>query len=168
MLNPYDADLDLTDKEDRKLFTEGCKGVSDKDIFDGRKQNYSNFVKLIEGDLNARRTMGALKINTMWATGGATDNTKRIPLPEGQIDLFESNKATKEEIEEYIKLVWEDTDFGANTPKYFKDFDTAPSDKAELDKLRHGQRLKHVMLGNQLWNSLSSTFRVEIMTTLSY
>ena len=105
MLNPYDADLDLTDKEDRKMFTEGCKGVSEKDIFDGKKQNYSNFVKLIEGDLNARRTMGVLTINTMWAEGGATDATKRIPLPEGRIDMFESNKATTKEIAEHVKLV---------------------------------------------------------------
>ena len=163
MLNPYDADLDLTDKEDRKMFTEGCKGVSEKDILDGNKQNYSNFVKLIEGDLNARRTMGVLTINTMWAEGGATDATKRIPLPEGRIDMFESNKATTRGIEEHINLVWEDTDLGADTPKYFKEFDTAPSDKAALDKLRHGQRLKHVMLGHQLWNSLSSTFKVEII-----
>ena len=105
MLNPYDADLDLLDKEDRKLFNEGCKGVSNKDIFDGKKQNYSNFVKLIEGDLNARRTMTALKISTKWDVGGNSGATERIPFPEGEIDIFKSNKATKEEIEEHIALV---------------------------------------------------------------
>ena len=26
ILNPYSADLDLSDKDDRKLFQEGCKG----------------------------------------------------------------------------------------------------------------------------------------------
>ena len=86
MLNPYDADLDLSNKEDRKLFTEGSKGVREKDIFDGKKQNYNNFVKLIQGDLNARRTMGALKINTKWVTGGDVDSSKRMPLPDGEID----------------------------------------------------------------------------------
>ena len=163
MLNPYDADLDLSNKEDRKLFTEGSKGVREKDIFDGKKQNYNNFVKLIQGDLSARRTMGALKINTKWVTGGDVDASKRMPLPEGEIDLFESNRATKEEIEEYTDLVWEDTDFGTSTPKYFKAFDTVPTDKAMLDKFCNRQKLKHVMLGHQLWNSLSSTFKVEII-----
>ena len=163
LLNPYDADLDLSDKEDRKLFTEGCKGVSEKDIFDGRKQNYSNFVKLIEGDLNAKRTMSALKISTKWEPGGDTDAAKKIPLSEGEIDLFKSNKATKEELDEHIALVWSDTAFGGNTPKYFQEFNIAPTDNDSLIKLRNNQRLKHVMLGHQLWNSISSAFKVEII-----
>ena len=163
LLNPYDADLDLSDKEDRKLFTEGCKGVSEKDIFDGRKQNYSNFVKLIEGDLNAKRTMSALKISTKWEPGGDTDAAKRIPLSEGEIDLFKSNKATKEELNEHVALVWSGTAIGDNTPKYFQEFNIAPTDNDSLIKLRNNQRLKHVMLGRQLWNSLSSAIKVEII-----
>ena len=58
--------------------------------------------------------------------------------------------------------MWEDTDFGANTPKYFKDFGTPPTDRATLDALRHKQRQKHVMLGKKVWNSLSSKFKIEI------
>ena len=163
LLNPYDAELDLSNKEDRKLFTEGCKGVKEKDIFDGKKQNYSTFVKLIEMNLSSTRTMDALKINTKWVAGGDIDATKRDPLQEGEIDLFESNKVTKRQIEEYTALVWEDTSFGADTPKYFKAFGTAPTDTAELNKLRNARKLKHVMLGHQLWNSLSSAFKVEII-----
>ena len=119
MLNPYDADLDISDKDDRKLFTEGYKGVSKKDIFDGRKQNYSNFVKLIEGNLNSKRTMSALKISTKWEAGDDTDTSKRTPLLEGDIDLFKSNEVKREELDEYIALVWSDSDFGGNTPKTF-------------------------------------------------
>ena len=163
LLNPYDADLDLSDKEDRKLFTEGCKGVSEKDIFDGRKQNYSNFVKLIEGNLNSKRTMSALKISTKWEAGSGADAAKRTPLSEGDIDLFKSNEVKKEELEEYVALVWSDSDFGGNTPKYFREFGTAPIDTASLNKLRNIQKLKHVMLGHQLWNSISSAFKVEII-----
>ena len=94
VLNPYDKALDLTDKEDRKLFTEGCKGIKEEDLFDGKKQNYGDFVKLIEEGLNDTRTMEALEINTKWADGGDVDAAKRIPLAEGKVNIFDSNKAT--------------------------------------------------------------------------
>ena len=147
MLNPYDADLVLSDKEDRKLFTEGCKGASEKKNY-GRKQNYSNFVKLIEGNLNSKRTMSALKISTKWEAGDDINATKRILLPEGEIDLSKSNKVNKEELDECIALVESNSNFGGNTPKYFWAFDTNPTDTAFLKKLRNSQKLKHVILGH--------------------
>ena len=67
-------------------------------------------------------------------------------LPEGEINLIKSKNATKEEIDEYIKLVWEDTEFGADTPWYLREFDTAPTDKITLDKLHNAQIFKHGML----------------------
>ena len=120
-------------------------------------------MKLIEGKLNATRTMEALAINTEWSPGGETDAAKRVPVKEGSINIFESNKASKEAIEEYSNLVWADTDFGASMPKYFMEFDIAPADKASLDALRNKQKQKHVMLGNKIWNSLSSPFKSEII-----
>ena len=162
VLNPYDSVLDLADRDDRKLFTEGCKGLKENDVFDGKKQNYGNFVKLIEGELLDTRTMEALEIHTNWRDGGDTDAAKRIPLADKKINTFGSNKATKENVTAYCDLVWEDTDFGADTPRYFKEFATAPTDKASLDTLRNHQRQKHVMLGKKIWNSLSSNFKIEI------
>ena len=50
--------------------------------------------------------MTALNINTKWTAGRDTYIAKRIPLLEGEIELFKSNKATKEEIVKYITLVW--------------------------------------------------------------
>ena len=52
LLNPYDADLDLSDKDDRKLFQEGSKGIksTNKDeciLFDGKKANFNKFSKII-------------------------------------------------------------------------------------------------------------------------
>ena len=42
LLNPYDADLDLANKDDRKLFQDASKGFSAKEeIFDGKKENFS-------------------------------------------------------------------------------------------------------------------------------
>ena len=98
LLNPYDATRNLADKDDRKLFQEGCKGLKEKDIFDGRKQNYVNFVKLLEGDLNNTRTMEAFEICTEWDTKGSSAAAKRIPTIEGTVDIFTSNKTTSEKI----------------------------------------------------------------------
>ena len=79
------------------------------------------------------------------------------------VHIFESNKVTKDELEEYVNLVWANTDHGYDTPKYFKNFSTVPSDKGELDTLRNQQRQKHIMLGNKIWNSLALHFKIEII-----
>ena len=162
LLNPYDATLNLADKDDRKLFQEGCKGLKDKDIFDGKKPNYGNFVKLIEPGLTSTRTMPALEISTAWDSNSSSTEAKRIPDANGIIDIFKSNKATTEEIQHHCNLVWATTVFGADTPQYFKVFDTAPTNTSELQALRNEQQLKHVMMGNKIWESLSSNFKIEI------
>ena len=162
LLNPYDATLNLADKDDRKIFQEGCKGLKDKEIFDGKKLNYGNFVKLIEPGLTSTRTMTALEISTAWDSNGSSTEAKRIPDANGIIDIFKSNKATPEEIKHHCGLVWAKTDFGADTPQYFKVFATAPTDTSELQAFRNAQQLKHVMMGNKIWESLSSPFKIDI------
>ena len=64
VLNPYNEILYLANKYDRSLFSDGYKGVKPEDVFDGKRQNYRNFVKLIEGDLNGTRKMEALEVYT--------------------------------------------------------------------------------------------------------
>ena len=64
LLNPYDAILDLNSKEDRKLFQDGCEGLKEKDLFDGRREAYSDFAKLIEQQFNTTRVMESLIIPT--------------------------------------------------------------------------------------------------------
>lgn len=167
LLNPYDAPLDLSNKDDRKLYQDACKGLKDKDLFDGKRENYSNFIKLIEKDLTAFRLLDNLKINTEWATAASTIEHQRIPTPEGIIDLFKSNKATKEQVQTHVDLVWDDSDFGARTPKYFAEFPKAPADTDELDILRNNAKLKHVMMGAKLWNSLTSKFQIDIQGSQS-
>lgn len=66
LLNPYDAILDLANKDDCKLYQEGYKGLKDKEIFNGKKENYSSFDKFIERDFNGTRTMEAFNICTAW------------------------------------------------------------------------------------------------------
>ena len=154
--------LNLADKDDCKLFQEGCKGLKDKDIFHGKKPNYGNFVKLIERELTSTRTMTSLEISTEWDSNSSSTKAKRIPNADGIIDIFKSKKATPGEIVHHCDLVWAKTDFGAETPEYFKGFATAPKDTSKLQALRNAQQLKHVMMGNKLWESLSSAFKIDI------
>ena len=72
LTNPYDVPLDLSDKDDRKLFVEGYKGLREKDMFTGSKPEYGNWVKLIETDFESTRIMEALEISTTWNTTEGT------------------------------------------------------------------------------------------------
>ena len=162
ILNPYDAVLNLGNRDDRKLFTEGCEGLKKEDHFDGKRRSYGDFAKLLEGELLSTRTMEVLQINTKWQAGGDADAAKRVPIPEGTINIFESNEATKEEVRDYCDMVWADTPFGVDTPEYFSAFSTAPTNTTELNTLRNQRKQKHVMLGKKIWNSLSSNYKIEI------
>ena len=162
LLNPYDAPLDLADKDDRKLYQEACKGLRDKDLFNGKRENYSNFLKLTEKDLSATSLLDSLKINTIWDVNASTVEEQMIPKTTGLIDIFKSNKATQEQVEEHVNLVWSDSAYGVTTPKYYSTFDTAPTDTATFDSLRNTSKLKHVMMGAKLWNSLTSGFQIDI------
>ena len=72
LLNPYEADLDLSDKEDRKLFAEASKGLKDGNLFDGKRENFSTFSKLIEKEFHNVRIMQCLNIPTLWNVGAGT------------------------------------------------------------------------------------------------
>eukprot|EP00957_Ditylum_brightwellii_P093667 7132624-Ditylum_brightwellii.AAC.1 len=65
-------------------------------------------------------------------------------------------------------MVWAETPHGNaadQTLKYFRDFGRAkPADQAELTVTKNGRRLKHVMLGKLLWNSLDSDFQLELLS----
>ena len=63
LLNPYDAKLDLSSKDDRKLYHDACKGLSDNK-FDGKKEHFQNFIKLVENEFKKTRVMEALEIST--------------------------------------------------------------------------------------------------------
>ena len=63
LLNLHNLPLHLTDKDERAIYQDACRGPKEKDFFDGKKENCSNIIKPIEKDLNASRIMKALKIN---------------------------------------------------------------------------------------------------------
>eukprot|EP00957_Ditylum_brightwellii_P188972 14385588-Ditylum_brightwellii.AAC.1 len=47
LLNPFDAALNLSNKEDRKLFKAGTKGLSNNLKLTGKKEKFNGFRKLI-------------------------------------------------------------------------------------------------------------------------
>ena len=53
ILNPYETVLDLTKKEDRKLFLDAWKWLPERNKFDGKRENFGNFAKLLEQQLNS-------------------------------------------------------------------------------------------------------------------
>ena len=105
LINPYDVDLNLADKDDRKLFKDGCAGLKEGDLFDGKKENYVNFTKLLEKELESVRLMECLKIPTEWVAGGNIA-TRRAPILARKIDIFHSNLFTRDQLSAYCDLVW--------------------------------------------------------------
>ena len=103
--NPYDAPLDLTDKEDRKLYQEACKGIKNEDRFDGKRENYGGFAKLIEPQLKDVRLMEALQIPTEWNSLALNIDGRRLPFQESTIDILRSHKVTEEQVSHYCDLV---------------------------------------------------------------
>ena len=150
LLNPYDATLDLHNKEERKLFQDACRGLKDKDHFKGKRESYTDFVKLIEKEFITTRVMEALLVPTRWKSTANTPQGRKEVLEEGIIDIFSSSKATREQVVQHSDRVWEDTSLGAQALKYFQQFVTVPTTDAELNKARHQRRLKHVMMGQIL------------------
>ena len=49
-----------------------------------------------------------------------------MPTTEGIIDLFSSNKVTKEQVIEHCELVWSDSNYGNETTRYFAKFAPPP------------------------------------------
>ena len=163
LINPYDADLNLADKDDRKLFKDGCAGLKEGDLFDGKKENYVNFTKLLEKKFESVRLMECLKIPTEWVAGGNT-TARRVPILAKNIDIFHSNLCARDQLSAYYDLVWAQSNLG-DTSKFFDifdTFDTPPTTTAELETVRNKRKLKHVMLGTKIWASLTSDFKIEI------
>ena len=160
LINPYDADLNLADKDDRKLFKDGCVGLKEADLFDGKKENYVNFTKLLENELETVRLMECLKIPTEWVAEGSIV-ARRAPIVTKMINTFHSNLCTKDQLNAYSDLVWSRSSLG-DTTQFFDIFNSPPTSTTELEAVRNKRKLKHVMLGTKLWASLTSDFKIEI------
>ena len=159
ILNPYDQTLDLLTRDHLRLYTEGCAGLPDKNKFDGKIENYPSFVKLIGKKMEHTRTRQCLKISTEWEN--TTDDIEN-PVNDKIVDVFDSNRATKDQVDAHCALIWSTTDF-AGTNNLFKRMVTKPTDDATLNAERNPAKLKHAMLGNIVWNSLTPSYQLEIV-----
>ena len=158
ILNPFQADIDLSNKEDKKLFEKGCEGLAKEDKFDGKREKYTTFMKLMKVAIEGVKLMDTLVLGTTY------DATVTAPRPpKTSVNLFETNAVTDDEVSSHCNLVWSDSVFGADTPQYFTTFKTLPTDTAWLNELRNQRKIRHVMLGNKLWNSFTSHFQLEIL-----
>ena len=157
ILKSYDATLNLADRDNMKLFENGYKGLKSEDTFDGQKGKYSEFAKLIEKYFKDVRVMCAFEIATEWLAIG------RTPTQDNMIENFQSCKVQKDLIVSHIDHVWADITFDNLTPEYFEIFDPMPTDTAKLNVLRNLRKLKHVIMGKKIWNSLTSKYKIEIL-----
>ena len=163
LLNPYDGTLDLNDKGDRKLYLDACEGLPKTSRFDGRRENYKNFVKLIENDFKKIRVMGVLEIGVQWKDDAQTVEEKRLLKEGGSVNILQSNQATREQVLNHSNRVWSESTYGEDTPRYYRNFQPIPTNSDGLQKERNNTRLKHVMMGAKLWDSLTPEFKIEIM-----
>ena len=97
-----------------------------EDKFDGKKENFDKFQKLMGKSFKEFRCMEALTIPTKWDLNNAVNENKRMVLAEE--DLFDANKISKEGVKRKAGLVWAKTTHGINNPQYFKSFDSVPAD----------------------------------------
>eukprot|EP00957_Ditylum_brightwellii_P009215 697407-Ditylum_brightwellii.AAC.1 len=126
ILNPYDGDIDLSNKEGRKLYNAGCTGVKKEQRFDGSKERFSDFQKMIRHQMNNLCMMDVMNVAVAWdATTPAPQNPSKVT------NVFDSHRITQAQVERNTDLVWATTAHGGGaneTPSYFKIFGVLPTD----------------------------------------
>ena len=149
IFNPYDAVLDLRNKDDRKLFLDASKGLAESNLYDGSESKYSDFVKDMEKPFNDVRVMEVLKVPTKWDNDAATVEGKRVVTE--TMNIFDRYGVKQECVKTYVDLFWANTTFGVNTPKYHKQYTACPTDTAELTTERDKSKIKSIILGRKIW-----------------
>ena len=78
------------------------------------------------------------------------------------INSFTSTQITNEVLTYHCNFVSRYTTQGTNTPEYFRTFMTSLVDNSELNLARNTRKVKYVTIGNKLWNSLTTDFKIGI------
>ena len=93
LLNPYDKELDLGTKEGSQLYGAVKKGLEKEVRYDGTKEKYSYFTKLMGKAFKTFRLTDILKVPTEW------EGTKPAnPIKDQIVDLFQSNTVTTKQV----------------------------------------------------------------------
>eukprot|EP00957_Ditylum_brightwellii_P061717 4683214-Ditylum_brightwellii.AAC.1 len=102
------------------MFKIGTKGLEESQQFNGKKETFNNFAKLIGHKMKEIQVLEALGVAFEWDDPASSNTTK------------EGGKKVKT----HVKMVWAETPHGIaadETPKYFGDFGGAkPADQTEL------------------------------------
>ena len=100
-LNPYSQVLNLSDKSHLKLYTDGCKGL-EKDLeFDGKRENFNDFDKLIRQKMSNRKVKECFIIATEWETTGTVPEQPRTFK-----DMLANSESKSDEMEDHCNRVW--------------------------------------------------------------
>ena len=154
LLNPYDADLDITNKEDRRLYLDACKGITGYE-FGGERDKIGQFLKLLEVEMSDKRLTQALNVAISWKP------TSRNP--EKKANLLEDDSILTDQVTKHVDLIWSESGYDApDTPEFFIDIATPPTTTAELEDIRNKFRLKHVILGKKIWETLTSNYKADL------
>eukprot|EP00957_Ditylum_brightwellii_P136296 10394663-Ditylum_brightwellii.AAC.1 len=105
ILNPYDATLDLSDKEDRKMFKIRTKGLEESQRFNGKKGSFNDFAKLIGHKMKEIRVLEALDVATEWDDPAPSNATKVV-------NIFENTGKEAKKVKTHIEMVWAETQHG--------------------------------------------------------
>ena len=158
-INPYSQVLDLSDKSHLKLYMDGCKGLEKELKFDGKRAKFNDFVKLISQKISNRKLKECFAITTEWKTSGTNPEQ-----PTKFKDIFATSEATIDEMNDHCDRVWSTADFThADSSKLTKVVATKPTTKAELDATRNQMKLKHAMLGAMIWDSIETTYQLDLI-----
>ena len=149
----------------RKSYIDVCKGPKEKDLYNGTKENWNGSVKLIRKPLNDVRVTDVLKVATEWDNDNPAVDAKKVVTKE--VNLFDRHNLTTKQVTDYVNLFWRETAHGADTPKYHKRYITPPADTAELTSHRELTRMKSIILGQKVWDSLTSEFQADIIMDVS-
>eukprot|EP00957_Ditylum_brightwellii_P154627 11768473-Ditylum_brightwellii.AAC.1 len=92
ILNPYTWDIDISNKEGRKLYAAGCVEVEKEQRFNGLKEKFSDFLKMIEDQTNDLQMIEILDVLVSW------DASKPAPQnPSKVVNIFESQGITHDQ-----------------------------------------------------------------------
>ena len=130
LLNPYDKELDLGTKEGLQLYGATKKGLEKEVRYDGTKEKYSVFMKLMGKAFKTFRLMDILKVQTEWEATKLAN-----PVKYQIVDLFQSNAVTTKQVKAQSNLIWSQSDLD-NTENFFQNFATPPADDAVLNNAR--------------------------------
>jgi len=112
ILNPFQSDIDLSNKEDKKLFEKGCEGLAKEDKFDGKREKYTTFMKLMKVAIKGVKLMDTLVLGTTYDTAVTAPRP-----PKTSVNLFDTYAVTDAEVGAHCNLVWLESNFGNDTPQ---------------------------------------------------